>query len=155
MNTQRTTPAILIASLLLATTGGACLAQAPAANAKAEAAVRAAMDQFAKAVLAKDKGTLEKLMGDAILYSHSNGKLDTKASFINDVMNETPKYEGFAYGDTKILIYGNTAVVRGAITVKDVLNGQRRTIELNALQIWVEKGGHWTMVARQSTRLNP
>lgn len=153
MKPNRTTPALLIASLLLAAATG--IAQTPAANPKAEAAVRAAMDQFAKAVLAKDKGTLEKLMGDAILYSHSNGKLDTKASFINDVMNETPKYEGFAYGDTKILIYGNTAVVRGAITVKDVLNGQRRTIELNALQIWVEKGGHWTMVARQSTRLNP
>jgi len=131
------------------------LSQKPAEDPKAEQAVRAAMDQFAKAVLGRDKATLEKLMGDGILYSHSNAKLDTKASFISDVMNETPKYEAFGYGDTTIKIYGNTAVVRGRITVKDVVNGEHRTIELNAMQIWLKAPHGWTMVGRQATRLNP
>ena len=131
------------------------VAQKPAADPKAEQAVRAHMDQFAKAVLGKDKATLEKLMADAILYSHSTGSLDTKAAFIDNVMKETPKYEGFDYGDQKILVYGNTAVVRGKITVKDFQNGQRRTIELNAMQIWMKGSQGWTMIARQSTRLNP
>ena len=131
------------------------VAQKPAADPKAEQAVRASMDQFAKAVVGKDKATLERLMADSILYSHSNGNLDTKAAFIDNVMKETPKYEGFDYGDEKILIYGNTAVVRGKITVKDLLNGQRRTLELNAMQIWLRGSQGWTMIARQSTRLNP
>ena len=131
------------------------VAQKPVANPKAEQAVRAAMDQFAKAVLGKDKATLEKLMADSILYSHSSGQLDTKAQFIDNVMKETPKYEGFDYGEQKTLIYGNTAVVRGKVTVKDFQNGQRRTIELNAMQIWLKGSQGWTMIARQSTRLNP
>src|SRR5882724_1104404 len=129
--------------------------QKPTPDPKAEQAVRASMDQFAKAVLGKDKATLEKLMADAILYSHSNANLDTKASFIDNVMKETPKYEGFDYGDQKMVIYGNTAIVRGKITVKDFQNGQRRTIELNAMQIWLKGSKGWTMVARQSMRLNP
>ena len=53
------------------------------------------------------------------------------------------------------MIYGTTAIVRGKITVKDLLNGQRRTLELNAMQIWIKGSGGWTMVARQSTRMNP
>ena len=130
-------------------------AQKPSADPKVEQAVRASMDQFAKAVLGKDKGTLEKLMADSILYSHSNGNLDTRAQFINNVMTENPKYEGFDYGDQKMVIFGNTAIVRGKITVKDLLNGQRRTLELNAMQIWIKGPQGWTMVARQSTRLNP
>ena len=129
--------------------------QKPSADPKAEQAVKAAMDQFAKAVLGKDKATLEKLMADSIMYSHSNANLDTKESFIKNVMNETPKYEGFDYGESKTLIYGNTAIVRGKITVKDFQNGQRRTIELNAMQVWLKGSQGWTMIARQSTRLNP
>src|SRR5882724_2289328 len=79
--------------------------QKPTPDPKTEQAVRAHMDQFAKAVLGKDKATLEKLMADSILYGHSNGNLDTKAAFIGNVMTQTPKYEGFDYGDQKILIY--------------------------------------------------
>ena len=130
-------------------------AQAPSMDLASEKAVRASMDQFAKAVLGKDKATLEKLMADSILYSHSNGNLDTKAQFIDNVMNEKPKYEGFDYSDQKVIIYGTTAVARGKITVKDFQNGQRRTLELNAMQIWLKGAKGWTMVARQSTRLNP
>jgi len=142
----------LAVSLLLA---ASLFGQKPSPDPKAEQAVKAAMDQFAKAVLTKDKATLEKLMADSIMYSHSNANLDTKQSFITNVMNETPKYEGFDYGESKTLIYGNTAIVRGKITVKDFQNGQRRTIELNAMQIWLKSGSGWTMIARQSTRLNP
>lgn len=131
-------------------------APAPVSDPKAVQAVRAAMDQFAKAVMTKDRGTLERLMGSAILYSHSNGHLDTKAAFIDNVMNEKPKYEGFAYGgDTTVLMYGSVAVVRGPITVKDLQDGVRRTIELNAMQIWEKGPQGWVMIARQSTRMNP
>jgi ketosteroid isomerase-like protein len=143
-------------TLALFALGVALFAQKPTPDAKAEQAVRAAMDQFAKAVLGKDRPTLERLMSDAILYSHSDGHLDTKASFIDNVMGEKPKYEAFDYGsETAILIYGKTAVVRGRITVKDFQNKLRRTIELNALQVWEKGPLGWTMIARQATRLNP
>jgi hypothetical protein len=132
------------------------LSQRPVADVKAEQAVRFAMDQFAKAVLAKDRPTLEKLMSDWILYSHSDGHLDTKAQFIENVVTEKPKYEAFDYGsETTIFLYEKTAVVRGRITVKDFQNNQRRTIELNALQVWQKGPTGWVMIARQATRLNP
>jgi hypothetical protein len=70
-------------------------------------------------------------------------------------MSENPKYEGFDYGESKTVIYGNTAIVRGKITVKDLLEGKRRTIELNVMQVWLKNGSGWTLVGRQSMRLNP
>jgi ketosteroid isomerase-like protein len=133
----------------------AALSEKPAADPKAEQAVRAAMDQFAKAVVGKDKATLERLMGDAVMYGHSNGKLDSKTSFINDVMTENPKYESFTYGESTFKTYGSTVIVRGPITVKDILSGQHRTIELNALQVWMKGSTGWTLIGRQATRMNP
>ena len=141
--------------LIAAALATVSFAQKPSPDPKAEQAVREHMNQFAKAVLGKDQATLEKLMAASIMYSHSNGNLDTREQFIKNVMTENPKYEGFDYGEQKMMIYGNTAVVRGKITVKDLLNGQRRTLELNAMQIWIKGGQGWTMVARQSTRMNP
>lgn len=144
-----------LAVTLFVAAAAVMVAQKPTMNPKAEQAVRASMDQFAKAVLGKDKATLEKLMSDSIWYSHSNGNLDTRAAFINNVMSETPKYEAFDYADQKIVLYGNTAIARGKITVKDLMNGQRRTLELNAMQIWIKGSQGWTLVARQATRMNP
>jgi hypothetical protein len=132
------------------------LSQRPVTDIKAEQAVRGAMDQFAKAVLGKDRPTLEKLMSDWILYSHSDGRLETKAQFIENVVTEKPKYEAFDYGsETTVFLYEKTAIVRGRITVKDFQNNQRRTIELNALQVWQKGPQGWIMIARQATRLNP
>lgn len=147
---------VTAAAVLVLMNPPSALSQAPVADPKAQHLVRVAMEQFAKAVLTKDRGTLERLMGSAILYSHSNGHLDTKASFIESVMSEKPKYEGFEYGgDTTFLMYGSFAVVRGSITVKDILEGKHRTIELNAMQIWEKGPQGWVMIARQSTRMNP
>jgi hypothetical protein len=132
------------------------LSQRPVTDIKAEQAVRGAMDQFAKAVLSKDRPVLERLMSDWILYSHSDGHLDTKAQFIENVLTEKPKYEAFDYGsETTVFLYDKTAVVRGRITVKDFQNNRRRTIELNALQVWQKGPQGWIMIARQATRLNP
>jgi len=143
------------AALLLVAPPSA-LSQHPVTDAKAEQAVRGAMDQFAKAVLSKDRATLERLMSEWVLYSHSDGHLDTKVSFIDNVVSEKPKYEAFDYGsETTTYLYDKTAVVRGRLTVKDFQNNVRRTIELNVLQIWEKGPAGWVMIARQATRLNP
>jgi ketosteroid isomerase-like protein len=118
-------------------------------------AVRTALDQFAKAVVARDQGTLTRLMEDSVAYSHSTGVVDTKASFIANVMAQKPTYEAFTYGPLAIRFNGKTAMVRGKITVKDILDGQHRTIELSVLQVWVHNQVGWQIIERQGTRLNP
>ena len=120
-----------------------------------EQAIQTLLDQFAKAVVGKDEAMLTKLMSDSIVYSHSNGNLDTKATFIKNVVTQNPTYEAFELGKQTIRVFGKTATVRGKITVKDILAGQHRTLELSVLQVWAKGPGGWQLVERQATRLNP
>ena len=120
---------------------------------KEEKAVRSAMDQFAQAVLKSDKATLDKLMADTVVYSHSSGKAETKQEAITAFMSGNPKYEVFEYKAQKIQFYGKTAVVRGDVAIRNVQNGTPNSLVLNILQIWVHNPQGWQMVARQSTRL--
>ena len=133
---------VLAAGLMLAQTG-------------TEKAVQKSLDQFAKAVVGKQQGVLSKLMAETVVYSHSNGKVDTKSTFIDNVMGEKPKYEAFDLGEQTIRVFGKTATCRGKITVKDLQDGQRRTLELSVLQVWVKGPAGWQLVERQATRLNP
>jgi ketosteroid isomerase-like protein len=125
------------------------------AQAGPEKAIRRSLDQFSKAVVGRDQATLSRLIADSVVYSHSNGNADTKASFIGNVMSQKPTYEAFELGEQTIRFFGRTATVRGKITVKDLQDGQRRTLELSVLQVWVRGASGWQLVERQSTRLNP
>lgn len=108
------------------------------------------VQDFATAVLKKDKATLSKLMADDVMYSHSNGLLENKAQAL--AAFDKAKYEKFEYKAQTIHVYGNTAVVRGDV---EVLNSASNPapLKLNLLQVWVKGKSGWQLVARQSTRL--
>lgn len=110
------------------------------------------LDEFASAVIKKDKAALGKMLADDLVYSHSNGLNETKAQAI--AAFEAAKYEKFDYKPQNIRIYGNTAVVKGDIDILNTASAPTPT-QLNVLQIWVKKGSQWQMVARQATRRTP
>lgn len=133
----------------------AAAALSPAASSP-EQEVRAAMAAFAKAVLNPDKAALEKLLGDQLLYSHSNASLETKADVIKVIaVDRSTTYKAWEYApDTKVVINGDTAIVRGNITLTNTPKGEaERTLKLSVLQVWKKQGGGWQMIGRQSTRL--
>lgn len=123
------------------------------ANGTDEAAVRKNLADFSTAVLKKDRKTLEKLIGDTVVYSHSNGKAETKAEAL--AAFDTAMYEKFEFGNQTVQIYGgDTAVVRGNASIVNTTDGKKQALQLSILQVWVKNAGKgWQMVARQSTRL--
>lgn len=111
--------------------------------------LRGAMTAYSQAMLKGDQAALGKLFGDGLMYSHSNGMLETKAEAIAAAPKE--KYEAFDFSDMKMESYGKTAVVRCNVLVK---NGKYPTgLKLNVLHVWAKNGAGWQLVARQSTRL--
>ena len=131
----------------------AAMTLAGPADSKDEKAVRSAMDQFAQAVVKKDKPALEKLLADNVMYSHSNAKLENKAEAIAAFLSPTMKYEAIDYKAQTIQIHGKIAVVRGDVNVRNVQDGKPSNLMLNILQVWVHSGQGWQLTARQSTRL--
>lgn len=127
-------------------TAGVALA---AADPKIEVEVRAAMNAYGQAMVKADQAALGKLFGETLMYSHSNGKLETKAEAIAAVPNE--KYQAFEFSDLKVETYSKSAVVRCNVTVKNGTNPNG--LKLSVLHVWVKNSPGWQLIARQSTRL--
>jgi hypothetical protein len=69
--------------------GASSLLRNPAAFAESgdEAAVNRNVEALRKALPDADKARLEQLAADQLSYGHSDGRVETKAQFINGVMN--------------------------------------------------------------------
>lgn len=126
-----------------------------AADSKPEKDVLAAMDAWKQATMNKDRGALEKLLHNDLTYSHSSGHSQTKAEVIQSVTSGKSTVEAIDFSDTTVRVYGNAALVRGKVDIRNSTDGKSTTANLNILHVWVKGPQGWQMVARQATRLAP
>lgn len=120
----------------------------PSAGVK-EAVLKAEGD-WKTAVLAGDKGTLDKLMAADISYTHSSGKTQTKEEFIQDATGGGTVYKSIEFENTKVRQYGNVAVITHSAVITTVQTG---TSHLYLTEVWVREGGRWQMASRLATKL--
>ena len=121
----------------------------------AEAAVRAAELARFKAMTDGDFASLGKLLGDELIYTHSNALVDTKASYIESMTSGALKYQSVEPREMKIRVYGTTAVIIAAAAVTSVSKGQTANNQLRYTDVWVLRDGRWQMVAWESTKIVP
>jgi ketosteroid isomerase-like protein len=131
----------------------ALLLQAAAKPGGSEAEVLALEGKRVQAMLSADLATLESVLADDLTYSHSSGKVESKAEFIESVRTGRLKYKSFERSDVKVRIYGEVAVVTGRADVKVQSSGEDLDLPIRYLDVYVKKGGAWKMAAWQSTRL--
>ncbi|MBL8227582.1 MAG: nuclear transport factor 2 family protein [Bryobacterales bacterium] len=134
-------------TLLLLLTVSGLLAAGPADD----IAVKAALDKFNAAAKAGDRATLEKLLHGDLRYAHSNAKIENKAECIQALVTTKPNF--VLDPGLSIRVYGKSAVVQGRMTANVVQNGQPNKIPLDFIQVWVQEGASWLMVARHTARL--
>ena len=56
------------------------------AQSKEEAAVNAAVENLKKAMIDGDKGALEKITSDKLSYGHSSGRVEDRATFVDNIV---------------------------------------------------------------------
>jgi Domain of unknown function (DUF4440) len=100
-----------------------------------------------------DVGTLNALIADELVYTHSSARLDTKRSLIENMQTGKTVYTAVVPSDVEAQDYGDTVVLTGVarISVKSGANAMNFSVRFT--DIWVNKGGNWQMVAWQSTKL--
>src|SRR5262252_6423561 len=94
--------------------GASSLLQHTAAHAEAadEAAVSQAVEALRKALLDKDKTRLEQLTAEQLSYGHSDGRVQTKAEFIDGVMAGKAVVKSLTFPDLKVGLASNAAIAR-------------------------------------------
>ena len=119
-------------------------------GADAAEGVRAASAAWRAASIRQDAAALQRYLADDLVYAHAGGHTQNKAEYIAAVTTGPSHYESFRDSETKITVYGKTAVLQGFVDVKPV---QRESYRVRTLEVYVENSGRWQMAAHQSARV--
>ena len=107
-------------------------------------------DKRFAAMVARDFGALEKMVHDELLYTHSSGVTDTKASWLESMKSGKTRYKSASCSDRQVRFFGEVALVRGKAAIEAEINGQPRSLKLFFLNAWTRTPQGWKFAAWQS-----
>jgi ketosteroid isomerase-like protein len=105
------------------------------------------------AMAQKDVATLNTLLADDLIYTHSSARLDTKQSLIGAMESGSTVYTSVEPSDVKAQDLGDTVVLTGSCRISVMSGGRPNSFGVRFTDVYANKGGRWQMVAWQSTRL--
>ena|ERR1039457_92451 len=119
-----------------------------------EADIKAVEQTWSKAILTKDIPALQKILGDQLIYAHSTGIVDTKASYIAKVSSGAQKYEAVEFESMTIKLYGDKmAVMHARMRMSGVNQNGPFDDHMLMMHAWYKNGRDWQLVAHQTTKL--
>ena len=128
----------------------ALLSIVPAFAASAdEEAVAKNVAAFREAQLA-----LDALCAAELSYSHSDARIEDKATFIANATKPRPGSRALEYRDVKTRVVGDAAIVRFHwVSESETPDGKKSTLNLHILMNWQKQGAEWKLLSRAATKL--
>ena len=127
----------------------------PAFAASDEDAVAKSVEAFRAAQVAADAKALAALCAEELSYSHSDARVEDKATFVANATNGKSKFLSLKYEDPKIRVVGPAAIVRfhWLGEAEAVADGKKTATNLHILMNWQKQGADWKLLTRASTKL--
>jgi ketosteroid isomerase-like protein len=133
------------------------LLRTKAANAMSddEAAVAKQVEAFRSAQVAADAKAFDALCAPELSYSHSDGHVEDKATFIKNATSGKSKILSLEYKDPWIHVVGDAAIVRfhWVGESETIPEGKKSATNLHILMNWQKQAGEWKLLTRASTKL--
>ena len=131
------------------------LGAVPAFAGADEDAVTKNVEAFRAAQFAADAKTLEGLCAPELSYSHSDGRVEDKATFVTNATDGKSKFISLAYQDLSVRVVGSAAIVRfhWVGESQSVPDGKKSSTNLLILMNWQKQGADWKLLTRGSTKL--
>jgi ketosteroid isomerase-like protein len=101
----------------------------------------------------KDIATLNALLSDDLVYTHSSARLDTKQSLIGAMESGATVYTSVEPSEVKAQDLGDAVVLTGVARISVTSNGNPINFGVRFTDVYVNNSGQWQMVTWQSTRL--
>src|SRR5262249_2074421 len=97
----------------------------------------------------------DALCAAELSYSHSDGHVEDKATFIANATNGKSKVLSLEYLDPQIRVVGTAAIVRfhWVGESQSVADGKKSNTNLHILMNWQKQGADWKLLSRASTKL--
>jgi ketosteroid isomerase-like protein len=126
-----------------------------AAGSPDEEAVAKNVEAFRQAQVAADAKALAALCAAELSYSHSDARVEDKATFIANATSGKSKFLTLEYKDPQIRVVGPAAIVRFRWVgeSQSVADGKKNNTNLHILMNWQKQGSEWKLLSRASTKL--
>jgi len=119
------------------------------------AAVLACEEQRRCALLAADGAALDRLLDEALVFVHSTGVRDDRASYRAKVADRVIEYLELAFLDLGVDVRDGVAIVSGRMEARVRRDGQERPVRSLYLTVWQRDralpGAPWRLRAHQGT----
>ena len=129
-----------------------CAGMSRSSSAADGPAVAAAAERLRVAMIDPTPAALNALVADDLSYGHSGGKVDTKASFIADLMDRKSDFVTIAITEQTVKVVDNVAILRHTLTADTNDSGKPGKVSIKILGVWQKQGGDWKLLARQAVR---
>ena len=105
--------------------------------------------------IAADAKALDALCAAELSYSHSDGRVEDKPTFVANATSGKSKVLSLEYQDTNIRVVGPAAIVRfhWVGEAQAVADGKKSATNLHILMNWQKQGADWKLLSRAATKL--
>ena len=101
----------------------------------------------------KDYATLNEVLADDLIYTHSSARLDTKASLVGNMQSGSTVYTSVVPSDVTAQDLGDAVVLTGSCRIGVNAGGRANSFGVRFTDVYANRNGGWQMVNWQSTRL--
>jgi len=121
------------------------------AGQSASATVLALDAERTSAMVAGDVAALDRIFAADAVYTHSTGRSETKAEFIDSIRSGARRYRRMACRDMRAREAGGAVILTGKADGEVETGGRTIPLSLVFTAIYVEKSGRWELAAYEST----
>ena len=137
--------------VVIVVAGLAVIAASQTLRTAPDVAVQTLQEKWRTAMLAADVDTLDTIYSDALVYVHSDGRIQTKQQFLGPIRTGTLRFTSLVGCDApRIRSYDAAAIVSACYELQAGPAPPSRHLYLTA---YINEAGRWHIVAQQTTRL--
>ena len=108
--------------------------------------------EFSQAIVKNDAEAVGRFLADDWIIIDPDGGIIDRARFLGAIKSGALTHEMMESDDTRVRIYGNTAVVTAMTTTKGKFNRQVFTTQERATDVFMKQNGRWQCVLSHLTR---
>lgn len=109
--------------------------------------------EFSQAIVKNDAEAVGRFLADDWIIIDPDGGIVDRARFLGVMKSGALTHEMTESEDTRVRVYGNTAIVTALTTTKGRFNGQAFTTQERATDVFVKQDGRWQCALSHLTRL--
>jgi ketosteroid isomerase-like protein len=110
---------------------------------------------WAKAVVENDFPAIEKIVAPGLIYSHSDGAVDSREVYLNRLKKGTSVYQSIDFSKMNVTVFGDTAILNARARFKVLADGKQVDNDLSYTHVYQKQNGTWRMIAHQSAKMTP